>query len=79
MKNSVTRWIMLFLLFGITTATAQTQYDLNNFNGLQSEGPVPADIQNSLRELYDMDKERVREYNQGKMTNRDRVLLGSTN
>lgn len=77
MKNSVTRWIMLFLLFGITTATAQTQYDLNNFNGLQSEGPVPADIQNSLRELYDMDKERVREYNQGKMTNRDRVLLGS--
>lgn len=77
MKNSVTRWIMLFLLFGITTSTAQTQYDLNNFNGLQSEGPVPADIQNSLRELYAMDKERVREYNKGRMTNRDRVLYGS--
>ncbi|MBO4773955.1 MAG: M48 family metallopeptidase [Bacteroidales bacterium] len=59
------------------TASAQKSYDLNSFTGLQSEGSVPADIQNSLQELYEMDKDRVKEYNQGKMTNRDRVLLGS--
>ena len=59
------------------TISAQKKYDLNNFTGLQSEGSVPADIQNSLQELYEMDKDRVKEYNQGKMTNRDRVLLGS--
>ncbi|MBO4403328.1 MAG: M48 family metallopeptidase, partial [Bacteroidales bacterium] len=59
------------------TAPAQKTYDLDNFTGLQSEGTVPADIQNSLQELYELDKERVKEYNQGKMTNRDRVLLSS--
>ena len=59
------------------TISAQKKYDLNNFTGLQSEGSVPADIQNSLQDLYEMDKDRVKEYNQGKMTNRDRVLLGS--
>lgn len=77
MKSYTTKWLLLFLIFGIASATAQSKYDLNNFSGLQSEGPVPGDIQNSLRELYDMDKERVKEYNKGKMTNRNRVLLSS--
>ncbi len=75
MKKRATIWIILLLLFG--TATAQKKYDLQHFQGIESAGPVPADIQNSLRELYAMDKERVREYNKGKMTNRDRVLYGS--
>ena len=69
--------LTIIALTAILSATAQTQYDLNSFSGLQSEGLVPADIQNSLRELYKMDKERVREYNKGKMTNRDRVLSAS--
>ena len=69
--------ILCIITLCFQTASAQKSYDLNSFTGLQSEGSVPADIQNSLQELYELDKERVREYNQGKMTNRDRVLLGS--
>ncbi|MBO4281701.1 MAG: M48 family metallopeptidase [Bacteroidales bacterium] len=57
--------------------SAQQTYDLTHFTGLLSEGRVPSDIQKSLQDLYEMDKERVREYNQGKMTNQDRVLYGS--
>lgn len=77
MKTFTIHWLSLIFLLGVAGASAQKQYDLNHFNGLQSEGPVPEDIQNSLRELYNLDKERVREYNQGKMTNRDLVLYSS--
>ena len=68
---------LLICMFCILPGRAQRTYDLQHFQGMESEGPVPADIQNSLRELYAMDKERVREYNKGRMTNRDRVLYGS--
>ena len=68
---------LLLCLLCILPVRAQKQYDLQHFQGIESVGPVPADIQNSLRELYQMDKERVREYNHGRLTNRDRVLLGS--
>ncbi len=56
---------------------AQQRYDLNDFAGIKSEGPIPADLRKGLGELYGEDKQRVRDYNDGKLANRDRVLEAS--
>ena len=42
---------LLLCLLCILPVRAQKQYDLQHFQGIESVGPVPADIQNSLREL----------------------------
>ena len=60
-----------------TSGIAQQRYDLNNFTGIKSEGPIPADLRKPLGELYGEDKQRVRDYNDGKLANRDRVLEAS--
>lgn len=70
-------WALLLLTVGLSPAVAQQKYDLNNFEGLKSEGPVPTDLRLSLEELYSLDKQRVRDYNDGKMRNRDKVLAAS--
>ena len=63
------------LMVGITTAgMAQQQYSLDHFVGLKAEGTIPADLRKNLAEIYSEDKQRVRDYNDGKLTNRDRVL-----
>ncbi len=72
--------LMLFL--AAATAVAQQPlgleaYDLDHFEGLKSEGPMPVDLRNSLRELYTLDKDRMREYNDGKLRNRDKLLRTS--
>ncbi|MBQ9586463.1 MAG: M48 family metallopeptidase [Bacteroidales bacterium] len=58
-------------------STAQQNYDLDHFDGLHSEGPMPADLRMSLDELYASDKQRVRDYNDGKLRNRDKILRAS--
>ncbi len=58
-------------------ALAQQKYDLNHFDGIKSEGITPSDLRLSLEELYTLDKQRVRDYNDGKMRNRDKVLKAS--
>ena len=65
---------LLLMLAGATSGIAQQRYDLNNFYGIRSEGPIPTDLRKSLSELYSEDKQRVRDYNDGKLANRDRVL-----
>ena len=60
-----------------TSGIAQQRYDLNNFTGIKSEGSIPADLRKPLGELYGEDKQRVRDYNDGKLANRDRVLEAS--
>lgn len=52
-------------------------YDLAKFDGLKSVGAVPQDLRLTLDELYQMDIQRMRDYNNGKMRNRDEVLYGS--
>ena len=77
---SLSRGIALLLLLGMaTTGWAQRTYSLDNFTGLKSEGEIPADLRKSLAEIYSEDKQRVRDYNDGKLTNRDRVLEVSYN
>ncbi len=58
-------------------ALAQQKYDLDHFDGIKSEGPLPSDFRLSLEELYTLDKQRVRDYNDGKLRNRDKVLMAS--
>ena len=71
--------LSFYLLVSIvaTSGFAQQRYDLNNFTGIKSEGPIPADLRKGLGELYSEDKQRVRDYNDGKLANRDRVLEAS--
>ena len=77
--------LVLSLAFGLAAQAQQKsllvhqRYDLNNYDGLRSEGPVPADLRLSLYELYGLDKQRVRDYNDGHLTNRDKVLAASYN
>lgn len=71
------RLLLGLLLAAALPLGAQTRYDLDNYSGLRSEGPVPADLKYSLNELYGMDKQRVRDYNDGKLANRDKVLTAS--
>ena len=68
---------MLLMLAAGVAGVAQQKYDLNNFTGIKSEGPIPADLRKGLGELYSEDKQRVRDYNDGKLANRDRVLEAS--
>ena len=68
---------MLLMLAAGVAGVAQQKYDLNDFTGIKSEGPIPADLRKGLGELYSEDKQRVRDYNDGKLANRDRVLEAS--
>ena len=54
-----------------------TPVDLNHFDGLKSEGPTPMDLRLSLDQLYTLDKQRVRDYADGKLPNSDKVLRAS--
>lgn len=52
-------------------------YDLNHYQGLQAVGPLPADFKKSLDDLYGEDRQRVRDYADGKLKNADKVLQAS--
>ena len=70
---------IIFALLLTLALPAQNRYALDNYSGLRSEGAVPSDLRLTLDELYSLDKQRVRDYNDGKLTNRDKVLAASYN
>ena len=70
---------IIFALLLTLALPAQNRYALDNYGGLRSEGAVPSDLRLTLDELYSLDKQRVRDYNDGKLTNRDKVLAASYN
>ncbi len=74
-KHSFTLGILLslFSLIGVS----QKVYDITNFSGLKSEGNLPLDFKKSLEELYSEDKQRIRDYNDGKLKNKDLLLNAS--
>ena len=82
-KNAFSAVLLLALFMASGAGCAYSQksvrqgYDLARFSGLKSEGPTPADLRLSLEELYTLDKQRVRDYNDGKLRNRDKVLKAS--
>lgn len=47
------------------------------FDGIRCRGEMPADLRKSMEQLYMEDKQRVRDYNNGKLPNRDKVLTSS--
>lgn len=57
--------------------TLKAQTDLSHFSGIKSQGPIPQDLRLTLDELYAQDKQRARDYNDGKLKNRDQVLNAS--
>ena len=67
----------VLLLLASGTVRGQQTYNLDRFDGIKSEGPLPADLRLSLKELYTLDKQRVRDYNDGRLRNRDKVLAAS--
>lgn len=69
--------IFATLLCCVLSGSAQQRYDLSHFSGLKSEGAIPDDLRKGLGQLYAEDKQRVRDYNNGKLRNRDRVLESS--
>ncbi len=73
------RLVLLLVLWVAASAAAQQPYMPNSFHGLESEGEIPADLKKSLRELYNEDKQRMRDYNDGRLKNRDMVLAVSYN
>ncbi|MBR3828617.1 MAG: M48 family metallopeptidase [Bacteroidales bacterium] len=77
MKNKITGFFLLSLMALAVTSNAQQVYNLDRFDGIKSEGPVPTDLRLSLEELYSLDKQRVRDYNDGRLRNRDKVLAAS--
>lgn len=68
---------LVLLLALAATLSVSAQQDLARFSGLRSEGPIPADLRKNLDQLYAEDKQRVRDYNDGRLTNSDRVLKQS--
>ena len=69
------RTLIILILIGVLAVPMYGQRP--RFDGLKSEGPIPADLKLSLDELYNQDKQRVRDYNDGKLANRDNVLAAS--
>lgn len=69
--------LMTFALLLLLCAQLTAQTDLNRFDGIKSQGPIPQDVKESLIELYNQDKQRARDFNDGKLTNRDKVLAAS--
>lgn len=76
-SSSFPLFALLISLFLCGASYAQQLYDLNTFDGIKSEGPVPGDLRLGLGELYTLDKQRVRDYNDGRLRNRDKVLAAS--
>ena len=77
MKRLLVFGLYLLVSSAFLSGFAQQRYDLSHFTGIRSEGTIPADLRKSLGELYGEDRQRVRDYNDGKLTNRDRVLEAS--
>ena len=48
-----------------------------DFYGIRCQGAVPDDLRKGLEQLYNEDKQRVREYSNGKLPNRDKVYNAS--
>ena len=69
--------IMLYALLLVLCGRLAAQTDLNRFDGIKSQGPIPQDVKQTLLELYNQDKQRARDFNDGKLTNRDKVLSAS--
>lgn len=69
----------IFSFFAILCCawSLSAQTDLSHFSGIKSQGLIPQDLRLTLDELYAQDKQRVREYNDGKLKNRDQVLNAS--
>jgi len=62
--------VLLALLIGCSAVYAQSE-------GIRCSGQVPDDLRRSMEELYMLDKQRVRDYTGGKLSNRDKVLTSS--
>ena len=67
--------LLSLLLFAIGPLCAQV--NLNDFDGIKSQGPIPQDLRLTLDELFAQDKQRARDFNDGKLKNRDKVLMSS--
>ena len=77
MKKTLLLAIVALLAIAGMPLKAQHTYNLDNFEGLKSEGTLPRDLTLSLEELYTLDKQRVKDYNDGKLRNRDKILKAS--
>lgn len=69
--------IIAILTIVLSAIVLKAQIDLTHFSGIKSQGPIPQDLLLTLDELYAQDKQRVRDYNDGKLKNRDQVLNAS--
>ena len=69
--------LLLAAALCLGSAAAQQQPDLDNFDGLHAQGPIPTDLTLRLDELYTLDKQRVRDYNDGRLPGNDKVLAVS--
>ncbi|MCR5064287.1 MAG: M48 family metalloprotease [Bacteroidales bacterium] len=78
MKKTLS-WLLLLLAVGSFVAQSQTLLPDRHFCGIESAGPMPDDLRKNLEQLYSEDRQRVKDYNNGKLANRDRILTSSYN
>ena len=71
--------IALLLAIGCHATVAQSDLPGRNFCGIECRGTMPEDMRKGLEQLYDEDQQRVKDYNNGELTNSDRVLTSSFN
>ncbi len=69
--------IVLLLAIGCQATRAQVAIPDRHFSGIECSGTMPDDLRKNLEQLYSEDRQRVRDYNNGKLTNRDRILNSS--
>jgi len=69
--------ILFLFIFVSCSLFSRAQVDLDYFSGIKSQGSIPQDLRLTLNELYEQDKQRARDFNDGKLKNRDKVLLSS--
>ena len=65
---------MLILAFS-SKSFAQNNYDTKTYNGIYSRGDIPGDMQKSVQELYEEDKNRMEQYTEKRKSRRSKGVL----
>lgn len=68
---------MALLMVGCLSVRSQVVLPDRHFGGIECSGSMPDDLRKNLEQLYSEDRQRVKDYNNGKLTNRDGILNSS--
>ena len=67
--------LVFFEYFVSSILVAQNTYDTKNYHGIYSKGDIPSDMQKSVKELYEEDKNRMEQYTDKRKSRRSKGIL----